>query len=400
MPQETPNLRPSPTREWVIIIVFLVLIATPSVGQFAGFSDTGFIKMTELRNPAPRPEWPSEHERWREFPAQVETFINDHFGFRAWLSTLNNTVLAFLGTSGSKKVIIGEDGWLFVRDPRLIGNEGRAKRPITDRKMERWIQATVRRKGWLEAQGAGLITVVVPSTHSIYPEFLPSWARRPPPNRLDLFSRLFAEYPDLGFVDLRTPILEQKARSNALLYRKTDTHWNVLGGFLAYRTIMDKVREDFPAFPVLERADVKLIDIEPENGGDLSRMLNTFRGFREPPYTGIRVNTPLRIQSAELKTDTGWAECSYTDAVTTMMNVSILKTGVEDAPRVLIFRDSFTTELIPFFARSFSEIMLDHHRRNTLDKDLVEAFRPDVVLFIFIESSLVNRPKMRPQEEG
>jgi len=44
--------------------------------------------------------------------------------------------------------------------------------------------------------------------------------------------------------------------------------------------------------------------------------------------------------------------------------------------------------------------MLDHHRKNTLNKDLVEAFRPDVVLFIFIEADLVYRPKMRLQEKN
>jgi len=112
------------------------------------------------------------------------------------------------------------------------------------------------------------------------------------------------------------------------------------------------------------------------------------------------VSTPLQIQSTKIKTDTGWEKCSYTDTVTKMMDVSILKTDVEDAPRALIFRDSFSTALIPFFARSFSEIMLDHHRKNTLNKDLVEAFRPDVVLFIFIEADLVYRPKMRLQEKN
>ncbi len=399
IPQENPNFHPSSTREWVTILFFLILIAAPSLGQFAGFSDTGFIKTTELRNPAACPEWPAEQDQWKTFPKQLDSFVNDHFGFRAWLTTLNNSVMALLGRSGSKRVIIGKDGWLFVRDLRLIGDERREKRPMTDRKMEKWIHAVHQRKGWLEARGARLITAVVPATHSIYPEYLPSWAQRPEPNRLEQFSRRFAEHPELPFVDLLTPILEEKARSNVLLYQKTDSHWNALASFLAYRTIMDKVRENLPAVPVVESADVRFIDIEPENGGGLSRMLSTFRGFTEPPYTGIQVSTPLQIQSAKIKTDTGWEKCSYTDTVIKMMNVSILKTGVEDAPRALIFRDSFSTALIPFFARSFSEIMLDHNRQNTLNKDLVDTFRPDVVLFIFIESSLVHRPKMRRQEE-
>ncbi len=399
MPQENPNFHPSSTREWVIVLFFLILIAAPSLGQFAGFSDTGFIKTTELRNPAACPEWPAEQDQWKTFPKQLDSFVNDHFGFRAWLTTLNNSVMALLGRSGSKRVIIGKDGWLFVRDLRLIGDERREKFPITDRKMENWINATHRRKEWLKERDARLITVVVPTTHSIYPEYLPSWARRSSPNRLGLFNRRLAEHPELSFVDLLTPILEEKARSNVLLYQKTDSHWNVLAGFLAYRTIMDKVREDFPAVPVVESADVRLIDVVPENGGGLSRMLSTFWDLREPPYTGIQVSTPLQIQSAKIKTDTGWEKCSYTDTVIKMMDVSILKTGVEDGPRALIFRDSFTTALIPFFARSFSEIMLDHHRKNTLNKDLVDTFHPDVVLFIFTESSLVHRPKMRRQEE-
>ncbi len=126
--------------EWVIIIVFLALIAAPGIGQLAGFSGAEAIWAIEYRIPNPAPSMPSTAKECVDFPATTDAFFNDSFGFRSFLGAVNGIVLQELGSTVGDEVLVGKDGWLFHhKSSYSITEEYRGAVTVTDEAIDTWV---------------------------------------------------------------------------------------------------------------------------------------------------------------------------------------------------------------------------------------------------------------------
>ena len=155
-----------------------------------------------------------------------------------FLSERLNLFLYRLGISTDpSQTVIGYDGWFYLGDKfleeRTVARHGGTPADVETGKqinlaMEAWDY-------WLRTKGVSIFRVMVgPDKGSIYPEFLPKWARPTSPSATDA---LMAETGMVRYVDLREPIRAAKTETSHALYYATDTHWNSLGaglGFLAF----------------------------------------------------------------------------------------------------------------------------------------------------------------------
>jgi hypothetical protein len=66
----------------------------------------------------------------------------------------------------------------------------------------------------------------------------------------------------------------------------------------------------------------------------------------------------------------------------------VLETGVAGKPTLLLLRDSFSLAMLPFLEGHFSRIILVHHQEGFWRPDLIERWKPDVVVLEVIESGL------------
>ena len=96
---------------------------------------------------------------------------------------------------------------------------------------------------------------------------------------------------------------------------------------------------------------------------------------------------PVNILGAEIRLDKdtppfwGWP-------------VKFYETRLRDAPRALVFGDSFTDYILgpSFLYESFRDPIFTHHNNGTFNFELVKEGEPDIVIVVLAERYLKNIP--------
>ena len=142
-------------------------------------------------------------------------------------------------------------------------------------------------------------------------------------------------------VDLRPAVEAAKARER--VYHLTDSHWNARGALVAYQQIVEAVRAQDPAVPpAWKRSDFE--EVERQTGGlDLARMM----GLNHVLQRDGSHARPEAAPAGEGRRSAGRRRSAELGRIVTAIPGSHL-------PRAVVFRDSFTTALVPFLAEHFS----------------------------------------------
>jgi hypothetical protein len=275
-------------------------------------------------------------------------------------------------------VTLGKDGWLFYTGDSLLDYYSHSK-PFTEQEMARWLALFEARSKWLKERGISYVITIVPESHTIYPEFMPDDILRiGTQSRLDQLKNYCEAHSDIRILDLRSALLEEKSRRR--IYHRTNTHWNGLGAFIAYREIINKLHEERPTLiPRLEDSFRTLVKYEPKS--DLIGLLGTNRIPDEENIILIP-REPAKARSEGREVTLGLAD-----------DKKYLVTETRDpapAPRVVMFRDSFASALIPFLSEHFSRAVFVW--KPEMDKAIIDAERPNVVIFESSERALMAEP--------
>jgi hypothetical protein len=153
-----------------------------------------------------------------DFAAGLNTWFDDRVGFRdVFIRAKNQIDYTLFDTS--KKVWIGSDGWLFLRDdPKNIADLDAAQLAI----LEDGFVSLARR---LHDRGVHLLVIGYPDKSALYPEMAPPQMPLPPTGGNYARLRQFlAGRSDLAFIDTEAMMKRQKSSSPEHLYYKTDMH--------------------------------------------------------------------------------------------------------------------------------------------------------------------------------
>ncbi|MBI3986210.1 MAG: hypothetical protein HY343_04795 [Lentisphaerae bacterium] len=327
-----------------LLTLFLAIIVLPLVTDVS-------LEETEKRKLAEPPKF-----EWRTataFPKKFDAYFNDRFGFRGVFIRINNLMkVKVFGRSPIDKVIVGKEGWLYYNSDKA--NDGisiadyRGLVAYTPKELDGILANLRRKKAWLDERGIGFVTIVCPNKQTIYPEYMPdAYTRVRPTGRLDQVMTLLKQHPDVAIVDPRPALLEMKPK--CLVYLKTDTHWNDLGGFLAYRELLNVLRRQYPELKTAELTDY---DVAPELsfGGDLAIMLAMWKDFSDIPV--------------KLKAKPGAFD------------------GVKKLGKALVFCDSFVWAFHPYLSNTFATVVTQD---GPFDAKVVRAHKPDVVILEVVE---------------
>src|ERR1043165_387335 len=148
------------------------------------------------RPSARMPAWPSPLSRdaLRQFHNQLINYIDDNFGLRAEMVKLNVRVRSAIGVSAIPSMLMGKEGWFFLKTDADVLDQVRGLNRFTDEELDEWIDLMEAQQRWVKAQGAAFIVLVAPNQHTIYPEYLPSYVNRVwPETRLDQIMRRLRE---------------------------------------------------------------------------------------------------------------------------------------------------------------------------------------------------------------
>ena len=333
-----------------VCVLFCILISLPLLSTLAhqGHVDANHNAL---------PQWPSLNrlgESPTNFTTEVDDFLADNLAYRQhllnWYSKLRYAVL---GTSPSKKALIGKQGWLYFGNGNGIAN-ARGQDEMSDAEAIAWSKNVLTTAQLVESYGGVFKVVIVPDKPQVYPEHLPDHViynkSRRRANKLIDVSRKAG----LDVIDLLPTLLENKSPEQ--LYDKSDTHWTHEGGYLAYLEIMRELNLELP---LAKKEDFRVLTSN-NYSGDLARLLNLQTEFGEEHKT-LLAHTSYRLFPRK--------------------------------KHLLVLGDSFSGRLIDFWNYSFAKTSCRHHRWGDIDNDLVKKTKADVVLLMIVERGLQHPPQ-------
>jgi hypothetical protein len=286
----------------------------------------------------------------------------------------------------------GADGWAFLVEDgngnldQLLGDL-----TITPRDLERYVELLSERQRRLAELGIPYLFAVAPSKESIHPRYLPDCS--PELGSPTLGSQLIsaARGDGLSVVDLHAP-LRERAAAGERLYFKRDTHWTYQGGARsAARCLLETARAAGVSAAGVDESQVVWVErtIE-EDLFDKPRVrlvagrLHPLEHDQLPERELVKIPNKAAYGLPSIPTP------AALEAATTPFTTVFRSEKRPDAPRAIIYSDSFGTQLVPFLGPAFS--WSAWIRRAFVDVGLIESLHPDVVIHVVAERFLAVVP--------
>lgn len=346
----------------LLVALSAAALCLPVVGM--SFAPTRSA-IDEKRALAEWPSWPRSTEAWIELTPAIRSYFRDHFGFRPWLVEQHARLMhGVFGVSPSPQVWKGHDGWLYYLADGA--REDLLNEPLPEGYLGAWVRALDHTEQWLRSEGIAYVVVIAPDKHVIYPQHLPGGVvPRPGATRIDQVVAALRAETNVEVVDLRAPL--RQATSTERLFHLTDTHWNDAGAYVAYESIVGTVASRVPGVEPAWPRERFSTQHHVTSGLDLAQLLSLEAHMREE-----RVDlAPRTPRHAAVVSPAG---------ATVLDEVGDLVAEGPDVlqPRAVIYRDSFSTAVLPFLVEHFSRtrILWQH----AVDPEVIRRERPAVVI--------------------
>lgn len=356
----------------VLVVLFLVALSLPGLGLV--FKWRVSTEQEEFRSLARFPRVTRNAASFAAFPEDFTAYFTDNFGFRRSLIHLQAFgKLKVLGVSSSPHVMVGRDGWFYIVKEYSATGEHNVP-SYTEQQLRDWRTLFEGRRDWLAQHGIRYVFTVLPRKETVYPEFAPESFQPRDPSRFDQLVEYMKRNSDVQIVDSRPGLLRAKAGNQ--VYLKTDTHWNYYGGLSGYQSLMRATG----LAPEDEIAKVSECEISSRRvTGDLVRLLGLV-GYMSEDMPVLNVRAP-KFRSLEN---------AIVPVIDNPRSMTLTENENEKLPRLVVFGDSAVGGLLPFLPKNFSRVVVLNQMFATIDPALVESERPNIVIQIIGEFTLVD----------
>ena len=358
--------------EYIAAIIFFSFLCLPLLAAFFPYIEPALPEINEKRALAKFPGLPEVNiYKLKSYPQKYEQYFNDHFGFRKlFLRSLALYRFHFFSGSISSDVMIGKENWLFANRSNTLdayrGYEWFSQNDLI--KIKKFLE---KKKSLLAQRGIDYLYVIAPNKHSIYPEYFPASFIAHGENYVDTFVKYMRDNSDVDILDLRHSLISNKNKGQ--LYYRTDTHWNSLGAYYAYREIIKKLQKKHPSIKLVNIEQLENT-IEKNYSGDITDLMG-LRGALTETVTNLKLKNTTALITLNDKT----------------INHLITSNTDLSGPRVLMFRDSFTIYLQPFLSESFSFVKYIWTGYWPVEKELLsqlDQVKPTIVIEERVENEV------------
>jgi hypothetical protein len=214
----------------------LVVLLLPFVQQQFEIKEIYPLKGAYLT--AEKPQWRFENYLNGSFQDSLNTYVEQHIGFRPYLVRLFNQIrLNAFGMISAQAVVLGNNGYLYELNyiKALYGLDY-----VGDKKIAADIEKTKFVSEWLQKQNKHLIVVLAPGKASFFPEFVPEKYK---PDTV--FPQNFSSY-DVALTKNKVPVingnkwfLAMKDTSRFALYPQCGIHWSYYGMGLVFDSLIN-----------------------------------------------------------------------------------------------------------------------------------------------------------------
>lgn len=329
--------------------------------------------LDENRPLANRPEAPTDLASLAKLRTEVDAWVADRFPPRPHLIGALNYLRLRIGVSGSSRVIVGRDGWLYLDDGTHLG-AARGQPAMSDDDERRWLESLAGRGEAMRARGGAYLMLIPPDKEAAYPQYAPAWFRLDPDRAAVRLAHL-AERAGVGDVVYPQAEITAAAGRGVKAYSRHDTHWTGPGAYEGYAALMRRLQAmGIGQGPRPVAAFTPLTGAARERPRNLALML------------GVASFVPIDYpELGDPAAEAGLATTYLTDQVD-WTKPRVIDTGQVGKPVLLMTMDSFSNALLPFLYGDFSRIVLAHNQDGAWRPDLIERFQPDVTVLEVVES--------------
>jgi len=325
MKKKTKRRKAIQRRYMAYCLVFLAVCAVPSVMMLFPNHSTGKRIQTKF------PSFQNPDGSWNEqFGSDLTAYVSEHFGFRQELANIDSKLKSNLfQTSTEKDVIVGKHGWLY---DRLTLNDYVNQSTISEHGLQNIAYNLKMLQDYTESKGAKFLTAIVPNKNTVYPEYMPKYIKPSPQDgNLEHLTKAL-ESTDVSFLNLTDTLISAKSTAETPIYYRKDTYWNNTGALVAYRAMMEKMGIPYEAYEDAEYVTA------PAHQSELWQKL----------YPTSKELENENTYAIEFHYDYQGHYQSLDDTLITTLN-----TNQERTDSLLMFRDSFGAEIIPYFSEQF-----------------------------------------------
>lgn len=372
--------------ELFMTVCFLGILAAGLVVTLA--QEREAVSFWENRSLAEFPEYSAKSVGNGSYTTQIEEYLSDHAALRTTLLMAKARLDVALRRPVVNDVVVTEHSLL----PYL------PYETVDPAKIDTWAVAMADRleriNDTVTGYGGYFCYTAVPcqavSLAEDYPWYLNNGEQLNQAKAAALSKAM--EERGIPFLNVETAL--GKTGGSSRYASRVDNHYSMEGAFETYRLVMEKVKAETELeFPILGAEDVELVTLPNGYMGSRERkllhaaqreeQLSIFLPRQEVPYTRTDNRVPVGAFVYELPaSDAG--EVTYNLYMGGDVANTVLDTGRDERPSILIYGDSFTNPVECLTYLSFDEMHsldLRHYQEMSLE-DYIQQVRPEVVVCI------------------
>lgn len=376
----------------VIFIVLFSLFLLAALGATILLSN-GEYSYFENRILAQMPEITKENVISGEYFTGVESYLKDHAAGRNTLLKLDTGIKLFINVKLLNCPVVNET--VVLDDVLLPFNAYETVSSDTvNFKAQAMAENLTELTELVESYGGEYYYVLVPCQYvsyaDEYPWYLNNRDEYTNASRKALYEAL--EDTNVSLIDMYDILLNEELRGSVA--SRVDNHYTIYGAYLTYLEIMKAINSDAdPILDELEEGEYTITEMPNHYIGSRLRKLFNMNSIDEKlsiltpnePVTFTRYdngNENVSTVYSMPATEYNWVE--YALYMGGDVAETVIDTGREDLPSILIYGDSFTNAVESIIYYSFGEmrsIDLRYYKDMTLG-DYIRLYQPDYVVCI------------------
>ena len=294
----------------------------------------------------------------------VDKFLN-HGLYKEEIDQYDDTIEFPIKYLNNPRVIVGQSDWLFLNENNIPYYRGTNK-IATGSDMKKHIESYVRLNEMCKTVGKEFVILICPEKEEIYPEYMPTMEIVDSTEVPIDVREYIKKYTDVKYLYPKEELLKYK--KNYLVYKKYDSHWNTIGGYIAANELKKALGLD-----IIPLRDLKLKK-EPALDADLAYYGNTsvdslpmsfkyvFEDYKLNHIPKrVFVNNPVTLDSYTTHCDQGFDR------------------------KVFLIGDSFRESMQEFIIKDFKELYYNTFINASEGFIVEEVKRADTIVISLVE---------------
>lgn len=354
----------------LITVIFVISLILPVA--FADY-EGGKISITERRYLTKFPViFDDNNNISRSIKSDFESWLGDNLYLRLAMTKIKGLIdFRVFKVSPTNLVHVGEEGWFFYTNDKNIQIAQGTNTPSTEL-LEKIKTNQVAIQKALKARGIVYVLVLTPSKVSIYPEYIRGSQYETRETYIDIVANYLSTNTTIPVINLKPALLN--AKKDSQVYLKTETHWNEVGAYIGYSTII----QSLSSLGINVTQPVQISTTEGLYSGEFSQMMGVPNLIPPEPMLRTVINAPKAVLL-----DVGpkvEALRSYAQSKSLLSDYLVSYRCSDCNKNLLLLGDSFfnTWNIPQLFAENFNA--LDYVPTDQVTLNLVDITMPDIVI--------------------